>query len=440
MNNTSEQSINIRVPQDYKVAWYRRISGLKKLKEDRKFLITFLLLISGEIILYFKTKTYFISQNWELLGYSLVEVSKIFAIVMLIVIILLTFEFMSIPIDTAKHQRGFRRIGLYNRARQTPALIYKSKRKEITEFEYFCNGIPLSKFNEEKETIESILNLSIIDIKQGKNKSRVIITAKSGKECIPEYIEWSNSYLQKQENKIVLGIDINGLKVIDLDSTPHIQCGGSTGCGKTILLRSALYQLHKNHVRIFLADFKGGVDFRQEEKAQYNYISSKSELLEALSKLAAEMASRKKLFAESECHNITEYNKKHPDIAVERIMLASDEIAYAFQKKGLKGADKEEVESIESKMSLIAQQGRFAGIHLWLSTQRPDADTIPSQIKSNMTIRICGRASEVLSRVTIDNTRASEISIDNKGRFVDDEERFFQGFFFDDRKEGVVYD
>lgn len=435
MNNISNQSINIQVPQDYKVAWYRRMCGVKKIINDRKFLITFLLLMAGEIILYFTTKNYLISQNWQVLGYSLVGYCKIFAIVMLIVIILLTFEFMSIPIDTVKHQKGFRRIGLYNRAKQTPALIYKIKKNGISNFEYYCNGIPLTKFYEEKETIESILNLSIIDIKQGKNKSRVIITAKSGKECIPEYIEWSDSYLQTQENKIVLGMDINGLKVVDLDSTPHVQCGGSTGCGKTILLRSVLYQLHKKQVRVFLADFKGGVDFLQEEKTQYNYISSKSQLLEALNEMIGEMTRRKKIFAESECHNITEYNNRHPDIAVERIILASDEIAYAFQKKGLKGTDKEEVEAIESKMSLIAQQGRFAGMHLWLSTQRPDADTIPPQIKSNMTIRICGRASDILSRVTVDNMLASEIPTGIKGRFVDDEGRFFQGFFLNDRKE-----
>ena len=112
-------------------------------------------------------------------------------------------------------------------------------------------------------------------------------------------------------------------------------------------------------------------------------------------------------------------------------MLASDEIAYAFQKKGLPKEEREIVDAIESNMTLLAQQGRFAGINLWLSTQRGDADTIPPQIRSNMTIRICGRASEILSRVTIDNSLASEIPIHIKGRFVEDTEEMFQAFYYE---------
>ena len=115
---------------------------------------------------------------------------------------------------------------------------------------------------------------------------------------------------------------------------------------------------------------------------------------------------------------------------MQRIILATDEVGEMFNKKGLKRAEKELVENIEKEMDTIARLGRAFGIHLWLSTQRGDADTIPPQIRSNLTYRVCGKASDVLSRLTIGNGLATEIRADQKGRFVDNSGDFFQAFDF----------
>ena len=87
------------------------------------------------------------------------------------------------------------------------------------------------------------------------------------------------------------------------------------------------------------------------------------------------------------------------------------------------------VENIIRYVSLIARLGRAFGIHLILSTQRPDANVLPGQIKNNLEHRICGLADSVLSGIILDNTEAAkQISSYAIGRFVTKDGTIFQGF------------
>lgn len=334
--------------------------------------------------------------------------------------------------QTLKHRKGFLTIGLMNSVQRAPELLSKIKEKDAFIFEYYSNGLSLKQFIDAKDKIETILNLAIIDIYNGKSKSRVLIKAVRGESVLPTYIEWDDKKMLKSDYRVVLGQDLQGLKVLDFSMLPHVQCGGQTGSGKTVLLACVLHQLYKNGAEIFLVDFKGLIDFPKDIETRYHCITSKEALNKLLDSMISVMEERKSLFKQYDCANIKEFNKRLPGEECKQIYIASDEIAFAFQKKGLKKEEKELTEQIEAKMSLLAQQSRFAGIHMWLSTQRGDADTIPPQIRSNLTFRICGRANEILSRVTIDSTKASEIPNSIQGRFVDDAENMFQAFYYNE--------
>ena len=100
------------------------------------------------------------------------------------------------------------------------------------------------------------------------------------------------------------------------------------------------------------------------------------------------------------------------------MVLACDEIAEILDKTGLGKEEKAAVADVEAKLATIARMGRAFGIHLVLGTQRPEADVLKGQIKSNIGMRICGRADEVLSRIVLDSPEASRIPKDSQGRFM----------------------
>ena len=140
----------------------------------------------------------------------------------------------------------------------------------------------------------------------------------------------------------------------------------------------------------------------------------------------------KVLFRENECHNLDEYNKRTGK-ALQRYIFACDEVAEILDKTGLTKDQKDKVSLIESKLSVIARQGRAFGIHLILATQRPDANILSGQIRNNIDCRVCGRADNVLSQIILDSTAAAEqIPKDAAGRFLLHDGTIFQAFWFDD--------
>jgi len=115
------------------------------------------------------------------------------------------------------------------------------------------------------------------------------------------------------------------------------------------------------------------------------------------------------------------------------MIFACDEVAEVLDKTGRSKEDKDLIGQIESKLSVIARQGRAFGIHLLLATQRPDATILAGQIRNNIDCRVCGRADSVLSQIILDNTDAAEqIPKDAQGRFINGDGVVFQGYLFDE--------
>ena len=104
-----------------------------------------------------------------------------------------------------------------------------------------------------------------------------------------------------------------------------------------------------------------------------------------------------------------------------------------LDKTGMPKERKEQIGQIESRLSVIARQGRAFGVHLILATQRPDANVLSGQIRNNISCRICGRADNVLSQIILDSTSAADrIPKEAKGRFLLHDGTVFQGFWLDE--------
>lgn len=341
-----------------------------------------------------------------------------------------------LPFDRLMVKEQLQNIGLVNRAGLIPVLIRKKRDKKnpsVMIWEFKNRSIPLIDWENRREAVETALNISILNMSYTKGKRHILIYAVSARTSLPEILHWKNSFLSKENFVLVLGESLHGPVMVNLAHIPHILLGGSTGSGKSLLLKLLLMQsLHKG-AEVYIADFKGGVDFPGIWKKKCHMILDEQDLLYTLRQITAVLEYRKNRLAETGCSDIDRYNIVSGE-NLPRLVFACDEVAEILDKTGRNREDKERLGQIEGCLSTIARQGRAFGIHLILSTQRPDASIIPGQIRNNMDFRVCGRAESVLSQIILDNTSAAEqIPKNARGRFITGEGIVFQGYLFDEK-------
>ena len=259
-----------------------------------------------------------------------------------------------------------------------------------------------------------------------------ILDAVSAGDDLPEVLKWKDSYLSPKSFVLVLGESYTGPVTVNLAHIPHILLGGSTGSGKSVLLKLLLMQPLRKGAEVYIADFKGGVDFPKVWHEKCRMCFTEEDLRYTLDQLAAVLEYRKNAFKALGCPNIDAYNETTGQ-PLPRLIFACDEVAEMLDKTGADNERKKLLAQIENKLSTIARQGRAFGIHLILATQRLDATIIPGQIRNNMDFRVCGRADSVLSQIILDNTSAAEqIPKDARGRFITGDGTVFQGYLFDE--------
>lgn len=198
------------------------------------------------------------------------------------------------------------------------------------------------------------------------------------------------------------------------------------------MLKLTLYQCIKKGATVIIGDFKGGIDYTGRWCEKSTVITDEQEFLQKLLEVEQIMKERQNLLVKVGATNIKEYNQKSKN-KIKRIVVACDEFAQVLTKKD-KDKNKRELHGkIELQIEKITSLGRAFGIHVLLSTQRPDSDVLDGKIKGNLGYKVCGRADSVLSKIIIDNTDASElISQKDVGFFVTNFNTFFKAYYFDD--------
>lgn len=364
---------------------------------------------------------------------------KMFIISALILVIISSVTFVTIfligmPFGASSISNNLHRIGFVNSVGEAPLLLSKSTDKnnsKIITLEFKTFGIPLSEWADNQDRIEPALNIHIDEIYEGKNCRSVIVKCVDGENRLSDFIEWSENMLSKECFEIVLGEGYSGRVSVNISKIPHMLIGGSTGSGKSILLKLVLMQCVKKGAKIYIADFKGGVDFPNVWHKKCCLLTDEETLLKVLIDVTTELKRRKQILRNAAFANIDEYNR-NTEKKLQRIIFACDEIAEVLDKTGLTKQQKDEILKIESELSLIARQGRAFGIHLVLATQRPDAGILNGQIRNNIDTRICGRADNVLSQIILDSTDAADlIAKYSQGSFLTNSGKIFQAYWFD---------
>ena len=342
---------------------------------------------------------------------------------------------MGTPHGEKATREGLLKVGLVNHAGEAPVLISKFQDKNnsrLTVWEFDPCGIPLEDWEDKRARIETALDITIAKMAWADGRKIIRVYSTPAKGDFPSLLFWKDRYLSPDSFVLVLGESLAGPVTVNLAHIPHILLGGSTGSGKSVLLKLLLMQaLHKG-AEVYIADFKGGVDFPPVWHKKCHMCFNEQDLLYTLNQLVAVLEYRKGRLAETGCKDLDAYNEATGE-GLPRLVFACDEVAEMLDRTGRSKEDKELLAQIENRLATLARLGRAFGIHLILATQRPDANVIPGQIKNNLDFRVCGRADDILSGIILGNNSADDqIPKDARGRFILQDGTVFQGYLFDE--------
>lgn len=208
-------------------------------------------------------------------------------------------------------QNNLRRIGFVNSAGEPPTLLSitpdkTNPRAKILEF--YMIGFPVSAWLDAADKIQAALNITICDIRQGKDNYCVQIQAAPPASTLPTMLPWRDRSLPLEGFVLAMGESLLGPVTVDLSKVPHVLLGGSTGSGKTELLKVLLRQALYRGAGVYIADFKGGVDFGRWWQERCDICCDMKSLREILDRFVAVLEERKELLRAENCPNIDAYN------------------------------------------------------------------------------------------------------------------------------------
>lgn len=200
---------------------------------------------------------------------------------------------------------------------------------------------------------------------------------------------------------IPVGVSYNReIQWANLADYPHWLIGGYTGSGKSNAINNGICSLIRTQspedLRIVLCDLKGGLEFSFYKDIPHLHgeiVSTVQGVADMLMQLEAVMEYRFKVF-KGAAKKIEDYHLFAPNHPMPRILCVFDEVASIHGHGSV-------TKDIEASLLKITRLGRAVGVHMWLCTQQPDANVIPTGIKTNCPLRMSGRMPTSSASVTI---------------------------------------
>ncbi|WP_347107874.1 FtsK/SpoIIIE domain-containing protein [Paenarthrobacter sp. S56] len=227
---------------------------------------------------------------------------------------------------------------------------------------------------------------------------------------------WSRNE-QTLDLTAVLGTSATGLKVFDfLKDGPHLLVAGTTGSGKSELLRTIVASLACTYpparVVFLLIDFKGGSGLGPLKELPHcvGLITdlASHNLSRSLTSLRSEVRRREGILAAAGASSLRDYQRSEPkaEAAVPRLVVVVDEFRMMV----------DEAPAALGELMRIATIGRSLGIHLVMATQRPQG-ALTADIRANVTSSIALRVQSEGESLDVINTKdAFAVGLDQPGR------------------------
>jgi len=209
---------------------------------------------------------------------------------------------------------------------------------------------------------------------------------------------------------------------------------GMTGKGKTVFMRNIIAQsMLKKNTDVYICDLKATGSYNSFKSCRnlVKLVKSEEDTNKILVDMLQMMKGRYKLLDKNNCSDQEEYSKKKGKMK-NIIVVIEEFVNLSHDKKAI------------DNLNVLLAQASGAGIHIFLTIQRPDAKNLDTRLKSNLSYTVAFKAK---------NSSNSEVYLDkgdfraytdlhNKGEGIlltDSEDIYFKSYFLtNDEIESMV--
>ncbi|MBV1686367.1 DUF87 domain-containing protein [Novosphingobium sp. G106] len=256
-------------------------------------------------------------------------------------------------------------------------------------------NLTVDQVNRKRSELLTTFGLNVISVRPEPGVVAIAIARPKRRLVTIEQVwdRWSPQATEAANQDVVIGLkeDDNSLLTFSPGNlhAPHTLIAGSTGSGKSVLMQSILLGLavtnSPEQARIILIDPKQGVDYFAFDALPHldgGVVDTQDAAVERLEWLVAEMERRYRLFREHRANGVGTYNAKvSPAHRLATYWVIHDEFADWMLTDEYKAA-------VTSTVGRLGVKARAAGIHLIFAAQRPEANVMPMQLRSQLGNRL----------------------------------------------------
>ena len=265
-----------------------------------------------------------------------------------------------------------------------------SKRHENEYFDIFEFSIPVGMsivdFEKKADAFAQFFKVEKNRLRFNTNRGLAVVKVMKDTKISYDY----NLDMKRKDFKIPLGRDVedNSEVLWDITASRNTHCyiAGSTGGGKTIMLRLILTHLINSKgpadVQLLIQNTKY-VDLKMFKDARNTvvYNEGRDSMIKLLKDEIKEMNRRYTILSKHDCDDIAEYRQKVGKMPY-RFIVIEELSSYKTDDDGKTNR------AFYSALEDLAARGRGSGQILILTTQLPSKDMLPNFIKNNINTTI----------------------------------------------------